>query len=217
MKTALVIGGTGLVGSELIQLLLADNNFTKVIAFGRRATGIRHPKLEEHIIDFSSPASWKNLVTGDVLFSTLGTTLAQAGSKARQYEIDYTYQYNFAAIAAENGVKDYVLISSIGANASSPFFYMKMKGALDDAVSKLPFSKIRILRPAQLVGKRDKKRTGEKIGLKVTYFLNKIGIMRNRKPIKGEEVAKAMIRSLDTDQHFTIYTANQLFDLIKSQ
>ena len=213
MKTALVIGGTGLVGKELIKLLLENENYCKVLMFVRRKSGMQHPKLQEHVIDFSLPETWQELVKGDVLFSSLGTTIKAAKTKHRQFEVDFTYQYNFAKIAASNGVKDYVLVSSIGANSRSPFFYMQMKGKLDDAVVSLPFHKISILRPAQLVGERNEKRFGEGMSLKISRLLIKAGIMKNRFPIEGKTVAQAMIASLDCGDKITIYTANELFTL----
>ncbi len=94
MKTAIVIGATGLVGEQLVALLLKDTRFEKVKTFVRRSANMNNPKLEEHVIDFDQPESWKKQVTGDVLYSALGTTLRVAGSKEAQYKIDYTYQYN---------------------------------------------------------------------------------------------------------------------------
>lgn len=214
--TALVIGGTGLVGNELVRLLIQNDDFEKVVVFGRGSINIDHPKLTEYLIDFASPESWRDLVCGDVLFSTLGTTLAAAGSKAKQYEIDYTYQYKFAETASKNGVNEYVLVSSIGANPSSPFFYMRMKGELEESVSNLPFEKTIILRPAQLYGARKEKRSGEEIGLKVTRFLNKIGLMRKRLPIHAKTVAKAMLNSLNNNKPFARYTGNELFEIAKN-
>lgn len=213
MKTAIIIGGTGLVGKELLKLLLNNNDYTAIQLFARRKCGIEHPKLVEHIIDFSSPESWQKSVNGDVLFSTLGTTIKAAKTKARQYEVDFTYQYNFAKAAVTNGVENYVLVSSIGANSKSSFFYLRIKGELEDAVMQLPFKKKIILRPAQLVGAREEERLGEKWGLKVTRLLVKAGIMTNRRPIDGKTVALAMISSLRSDEPTAIYTANELFDL----
>jgi uncharacterized protein YbjT (DUF2867 family) len=121
MKTALLIGATGLTGSHLLHLLLADLRFEHIIIFVRRSTGIVHPKLEEHIVRFGHPEEWKHLVKGDVLFSALGTTVKLAGSKEAQYKVDYTYQFQFAAAASANGVPSYVLISASGANAKCSF------------------------------------------------------------------------------------------------
>lgn len=96
MKKALVIGSTGMVGTQLIQLLLYDKTYAEIHSFVRRKSGVTHQKLIERIINFDQPDSWSNLVTGDVLFSTMGTTIAQAKTKDAQYKIDFTYQFNMA-------------------------------------------------------------------------------------------------------------------------
>lgn len=215
-KKAIVIGATGLVGCELIDLLLNHSNFEKVIAFVRRpVTHINHPKFEQHVINFAMPEDWRNLVKGDVLFSALGTTLKQAKNKTNQYQIDFMHQYNFAEIAANNNVGEYVLVSSMGANSKSMFFYMRMKGELENAVAHLPFQKIVIIRPSQLEGRRHKKRTGEKMALLFTKAMNKIGLLRNSRPIHAQTVAKAMINALETTDRHSIHSQNKLFELAK--
>jgi uncharacterized protein YbjT (DUF2867 family) len=194
-KTAIVLGATGLVGSHLVKQLLNDERFAHIKIFARRKSGIIHQKIQEYIIDFEKLADWRNEINGDVLFSALGTTLSQAGSKEAQYTIDYTYQYEFARTAAENAVPVYVLVSSAMADPHSRLFYTRMKGELEVEVKKLPFQVIRILQPGMLTGKRNKERKGEKIGLGVIKFLNSIGIARKQKPIEAAIVARAMINS----------------------
>ena len=103
MKTAIVIGATGLVGSLVTQKLLEDNRYDKVKVFVRRSLNINNPKLEEHIVDFDNIELWKNNLSGDELYSVLGTTIKKAGSKEAQYKIDFTYQYEIAKAASENG------------------------------------------------------------------------------------------------------------------
>ena len=103
-KTAIVIGATGLVGEQLVRQLLEDDRYGTVKVFHRRTTGISHPKLVETVIDFDSPEEWKHLITGDELYSALGTTLKAAGSKEAQYKVDYEYQFQVAKIARENDV-----------------------------------------------------------------------------------------------------------------
>ena len=134
---ALVIGATGATGRELIKLLLNDNDVEKVIIFVRKVPELEHEKLKIHTISFNEIINHKDLIKGDVLFSALGTTKKDAGGKKEQYLVDYTFQYEFARIAAINGVENYSLVSSVGANSKSSFFYPKIKGELEQAVKKL--------------------------------------------------------------------------------
>lgn len=209
-KTAIVIGSTGLVGTQLIKQLLENQDYSKVISFVRRKSGVSHPKLTENIVDFDNPNAWKELVKGDVLFSTMGTTLKTAGSKANQFKVDYTYQFETAKMASENGVPVYVLVSSAGANAKSPFFYSKIKGQLETDVKKLPFKTIHILQPGPLDGDRKENRKMEKVALKAIYSLNKLGIFKNYRPILDSEVAKKMIEVAESENS-GVYKLDNLF------
>ena len=196
-KTAILIGATGLVGSHLLQVLLEDNRYDSVLVFHRRSTGISHPKLTEHIIDFDEPEKWKRLVTGDHLFSALGTTLKKAGSKDAQYKIDYTYQFEAAEIASDSGISGYVLVSSLGADEDSNSFYTRIKGELDEAVQKLNFETTLILRPSFLDGNRDEFRLGERIGIVAAKVLCKIPGLKKYHPIKAHSVAQSMVAGLN--------------------
>lgn len=212
MKKAIVIGASGMVGTQLIQLLLKNNSYSEILSLVRRPTGVKDPKLTELVIDFDHLDVWSEQLKGDVLFSTFGTTISQAKSKDAQYHVDFTYQYNVAEIAAKNGVKKYVLVSSAGASSKSNSFYLCMKGKLEDAVQTLGFEVINIIRPGQLAGQRVKKRLGEQIALTIMTFLNQLGILKNYKPIQAEEVAAAMIVAANkTDSG--IYTLSELFEL----
>ena len=210
-KTAIVIGATGLVGSHLLQQLLDDHRYSRVLVLHRRSTGIIHPKLEEHIIDFDQPDTWNNLVKGDHLFSALGTTMIKAGSEEAQYRIDYTYQYNVAKIAAQNNVTGYALVSSIGARSDSKNFYLRMKGELDEAVQDLGFESLAIFKPSFLDGDREEFRFGEKVGILFAKLFSWIPVIGNYRPIKAETVAKTMIDILNKD----ISSSNMFFDADK--
>ena len=122
---ALVLGATGATGKELVKLLLEDSNFSQVSLFIRRTIDVDHEKLTIHKIDFTRLNEYNSLVEGDVLFSALGTTKQEAGGKKEQFLVDYTYQYEFAKMASENGVNHYSLVSSIGADKNSFFFLSK--------------------------------------------------------------------------------------------
>jgi uncharacterized protein YbjT (DUF2867 family) len=195
MKKAIVIGSTGMVGTQLIKLLIENEEYNEIVSLVRRESGVKHQKLKEYIIDFEKPESWSYLVTGNVLFSTLGTTIAKAKTKDAQFKVDFTYQFEVAEMAAKNGVTRYVLVSSSGASSKSANFYLNMKGKLEDVVQSLPFEVISILRPGQLDGNRTENRIGEKMGLSVMYGFNKLGLLTRFKPIQAVQVAKAMINA----------------------
>jgi len=203
---ALVIGATGATGRELVQLLLKDDDFHQVTIFVRNAPAINHEKLKIHLIDFKEIEKNKDLIKGDILFSALGTTKKDAGGKDQQYEIDYTYQYEFAKIAAENGVPNYSLVSSVGANAKSSFFYPKIKGALEEAVKKLDFQKIDIFQPPMLIRQPDLIRVGEKSGINILNRLNKIGILKSQKPLAVEALAEKMLKMAKTPSNERVTT-----------
>lgn len=213
-KTAILLGATGLVGSSLLQLLLADDRYSKVLVFHRRKTGVSHPKLEEHIVKFHEMVIWKHFVIGDHLYSALGTTLKTAGSKKAQYTVDYDYQYEMALTASKNGIKGYCLVSSAGASARSKNFYQNMKGHLDRDVQKLNFDKTVILRPSFLKGNRNESRIGEKIGIPAFDVLSFIPPLKKYRPIPAHSVAKAMITALNNDSPKIIYESEEIFDLV---
>ncbi|CAM3608992.1 NAD(P)H-binding protein [Flavobacterium gelidilacus] len=192
---ALIIGATGATGEELLQMILKDDTYKQVDIFVRREVNIEHEKLKVHIIDFDKSDEWKALVNGDVLFSCLGTTLEAAGSKEAQWKIDYGYQYEFAKIAQDNNVNNYVLISSSNASSNSLLFYTKMKGKLEEAVKALSFTKLIIFNPPILI-REGSERKMEVIGIKVIKFFNKLGLFHSQKPMETKLLAKAMIKAV---------------------
>jgi uncharacterized protein YbjT (DUF2867 family) len=201
-RIAIIIGASGLVGYRLVNQLLNHAEFEKVRIFVRGRTGIIHSNLEENIIDFKQPESWRHLVKGDVLFSTLGTTIKKAKTKENQYRVDFTYQYEFAKAAAENGVSTYVLVSSIGANPKSLVFYSRIKGELEVAVAQLNFRKLLIFRPSILDGHRREQRVGERIGLVFSRVFTRF-VFRKYRPTPTDVLARKMIRmSVDQTEGF---------------
>ncbi|MFZ1282372.1 MAG: NAD(P)H-binding protein [Ignavibacteriaceae bacterium] len=214
MKTAIIIGATGLVGSFITLKLLDDNRYDKVKVFVRRSLEIVHSKLEENIVDFEKIDSWKELLICDELFSALGTTIKKAGSKETQYKIDFTYQHEIAEAASNNGVKNYFLVSSLGADYKSSNFYLRMKGNLDEKVQQLNFERIRIFRPSILIGLRSETRLGETLGIKIAGVITKIiPALKKYKPIKASLVAEAMIKSANqtTLEKIKIYQSEEIF------
>ena len=199
---AIVLGATGATGQELVKLLLKDSNYSRVTIFVRKKPRIKHEKLITHEIDFSRLTEYKDLIHGDVIFSALGTTLSKAGSKSQQYIVDFNYQYEFAKMGSENKVIHYSLVSSVGANINSFFFYLKTKGALEEAVKKLSFDNIYIFQPPFLIRQSNLIRPGEKRVSKILKLLNQIGILKSQKPISVLDLAEKMIAEIKSDKIF---------------
>lgn len=201
MKTALIIGSTGLIGSQLLNLLLDSNDYLKVITFVKRDTGIKHKKLTQHIIDFDKPETYKELVVGDDFFCTIGTTIKKAGSKEAFTKVDFEYPRQFAALALQNKVKQFLIISSLGADAKSGNFYLKTKGEIQDFLKDCNFESVSILQPSLLLGNRTEFRFGEKVGaffMKTFSFLF-LGNLKKYKPIESKTVAKALLKIAQTN------------------
>lgn len=211
---ALVIGATGEVGKDLVNLLLNDDKITEVVIFVRKDRGLKHAKLTTYSINFNDVTSWASLVKGDVLFSCLGTTLKDAGSKEAQWQIDYEYQYNFAKEAKTNGVEQYVLVSAMGANESSSIFYTKMKGQLEVAIKALKFKSLSIMQPPILI-RKNSERLAENISVKIIKGLNALGLFRSQKPMPTKVLAAAMVAiAKENQQGERIFQPRAIWKLI---
>src|SRR5262245_20073402 len=152
MRTAIVIGSTGLVGSELVKQLQDSKEYSSILLLNRKPSGYRHTKINEKIIRFDSPDL--SGVTGDDVFCAIGTTLRKPGSKQAQYKIDCEYPSTIAALLKNQGSQQFILVSSLGADFSSGNFYLRTKGQLEKNVIAMGFERVLILRPSLLLGKR---------------------------------------------------------------
>jgi len=191
---ALIIGATGATGKFLLDELIQDDNYTAITIFVRRPTGRSHPKLVEHVIDFSQLSQYSEYITGDVLFSCLGTTIKDAGSQQRQWEVDYEIPVGFTKIARDNRVNSVVLVSSSGASPKSRVFYSRMKGELESAITTMGFGQFIIFRPGLLV-RKGSERTNEKILVKLLGFFNSISLLKRYKPLSTEVLAMKLAKA----------------------
>lgn len=213
----IIIGATGATGKSLVDQLLKDNSYTEVVTLVRRTSGKTHPKLKEHLVDFDHLIDYQHLIVGDVAFSCLGTTIKDAGTQTNQRKVDYDYQYQFAQLAAQKLIPTFVLVSSMNANANSKIFYSRLKGELEDAIIKLPFQHIHIFRPGFL-NRPHSDRNGEIIGLKVLSFFNSLGLFKKYKPLKVENLAKALILSIQLNKNkISIYEMKDIHDILSSK
>lgn len=194
-KTAILFGASGLVGGYCLELLLASPLYSKVKVFNRRKLDIRHPKYEEFIINFDELEDYADWIIGDDVFCCLGTTRKKAGSKAAFSKVDYTYVFEAAKIAAKNKANQFLLVSAVGADKDSMFFYNQIKGEIESAIQQLGFWSIHIFRPSLLLGSRNEVRIGEKLAMYASGFFNLVTdkIAPKYSAIHGEQVAKAMI------------------------
>jgi uncharacterized protein YbjT (DUF2867 family) len=148
---ATLIGSTGLTGSFLAQLLLADSAIAKVISISRKPLKIANAKLTEILVsDLAQLPSMETKIRGELYFCCLGTTIKTAGSKEHFEKVDYAAIVAFAKIAKARDAKSFTLISSMGANARSMFFYNQVKGRTEDDVKALGLRSLIIFRPALL-------------------------------------------------------------------
>lgn len=196
MKTAIIIGATGLTGNELLNQLLQDDYFNHVIVFVRKKIEITHSKLTQHIVDFNNLKDYTNSIKGDVVFCCMGTTIKIAGSQDAFKKVDYTYPTEFAKIAKQNGIPAFYLQSSLGADTESGNFYLQVKGETEKVIRELNFDSFATFRPSMLLGNRSEFRLGETIGkvaMQLLSFLF-IGKLKRYKAIHVNRVANAMIR-----------------------
>ncbi len=194
-KTALLFGATGLVGKHVLEMLLWHGAYAKVHTFGRRTLQMEHPRLVHHLIDFNRLMEVKHLLHGDDLYLCLGTTRAKAGSKEAFYQVDYTWNLEIARMACDNGVNQLLLVSSVGADPTSRFFYTRVKGQLEEAVKQLPFWAVHIFQPSVLLGERNENRWGEAIAGKLGKLIDAAtgGLLKKYRPVEADVVARAMV------------------------
>ncbi len=212
-RNALIAGATGLVGNSILQQLLADDQYEKVVIIARKPMEIKHPKLIHQLIDFDSIESIKLDFSVDDVFCALGTTIKTAGSQDAFFKVDYTYVVNLGKWCALNSVKRFLIVSAMGANAESGIFYNRVKGEMEAAVSQLNIPQKQIFQPSLLMGNRTEKRSGEKIAQAVMGGLGFLftGSLLKYKGIHADVVAKAMIKAAKSEAiGFTVYNSGEL-------
>lgn len=197
MKTALIIGSSGLIGMELTHNLLKSGQYNQVNVLVRTPLSLEHPKLNQLKYDFNWPD--QHLIQGDELFCCMGTTIKKAGSQAAFRKVDYDYITGTATMALANGIKKMALVSSIGAKSDSTVFYSKVKGETENALLELGFESLHILRPSLLLGDRTELRMAELVGAFFSTAFS-FAIPDKYKAIEAKEVALCMIQQMNSEK-----------------
>lgn len=163
--TALLAGASGLVGGELLKQLIASDAYGRVLVLTRRDLGMRmrHPKLRQVVVDFARLEDVADDLRADHVFCALGTTIRTAGSQAKFVEVDMEYPFRLARVAQAGGARHFSIVSALGASKSSPFFYSRVKGEVEDELKAMDWPSLAIFRPSVIGGKRQESRPAERL------------------------------------------------------
>ena len=215
MKTALLFGASGLVGSHLLNQLIKDTNYSKIKLFVRSVTEIIDPKVEIIKTDFNNLQNHKEDVKGDDCFFCIGTTKQNSSDKDEYRRVELDIPKEIAKIAKLNLVNSFIFVSAIYANPNSSGDYVRFKGLVEEELKRLNFPKLALMRPSFLMGDRKEKRVGEKIGIFVFKLLSPLllGPIKKMRPIHSETVAKAMIRAANENLEKNIFESNEIAEL----
>ena len=216
-KTAIIIGASGLIGRELLSLLLEQKEFENVKIFVRKSLGVKHDKLTEIITDFSSLQSISKSINGDVIYCCLGSTKSKTPDLSDYKKIDHDYPLFFAKEGIKNGLSQFHLVSALGANAKSSNFYTKMKGETEDELKHLSIPSIFIYQPSFLNGNRTENRPLEKVVLFIMKLIDPllVGNLKKYQSINAITVAKAMINeSIKNKKGIFVHKSDQIKELV---
>ncbi len=214
----IVAGGTGLVGSALLNLLLDDENIEEVISVVRKQTNKNHPGLKELIVDFDQLENYKNELTGDAIFCCLGTTIKKAKTKENFKKVDYRYPLELAKVAFENEVPNYHIITAMGSDSNSSIFYNRVKGEVEEAISQYDFESLNIYRPSLLMGDREESRPGENFGIILAKVLNPLmlGPLRKYRGIDINDVARTIYLTFKNPKKGKhIFLSDEIYDIAR--
>ena len=215
MKTALIFGSSGLVGSHLLSLIIKNNNYNKIKLFTRSETTISNSQIEIIKIDFNNLENHKDSIIGDDCFFCIGTTRKKTPNKQDYINTEYNLPVTIGKICRDNNVQNFTYISSLGASSKKTNLYLKNKGMAEEELRKLNFKKFIVIRPSFLIGKRIEERLGEKIGIFAMKCISPIlvGDLKKYKSINAEIVAKSMINISNSEIQSGVFEPPQLLQI----
>ncbi len=217
MKTALIFGASGLVGGHLLNQLIGNNNYSKIKLFVRTAIDLNDPKIEIIQTDFNNLENHREDIKGDDCFFCMGTTKKNSPDKNEYKRVELEVPKQIAQIAKSNFVNSFVFVSSGYADPKSSGDYLKFKGEVEEELKKLNFPKLGVMRPSFLLGDREEKRVGEKIGIFIFKLISPLllGPLKKMKPIHSEIVARSMIKVANEDLQKNTFESNEIMELTK--
>lgn len=208
-KTAAILGATGLVGNEILKRLLADDRYAKVIVYSRRELELSHAKLKVIVGDLTDEKTFAPAIEADEIFCAIGTTQAKTPDLASYKNIDYGIPVSAANYGIKGGLKRFLVVSSLGAKASSKMFYPRIKGMMEESLLKKAIPQLYIFRPSFILGDRDERRIGEGIAKFLVKALRPI-IPRNYRGVEASEIAQAMINAANSKRSETIIQSKEI-------
>ena len=216
MKTALLFGASGLVGSHVLNHLINNNNYSKIKLFVRLTIQINDPKVEIIQTDFNNLEGHKEDIKGDDCFFCIGTTKQNSPDKNEYKKVELDIPKEIAKIAKSNLVNSFIFVSALYANPKSSGEYIRFKGQVEEELKELNFPKLAIMRPSFLIGNRKEKRASEKIGIFVFKLLSPVllGPLKKMKPIHSEIVARAMIAATNENLEKNTFESNEIVELV---
>lgn len=210
MRTAIVAGCTGLIGAQLVELLLAHPEYQSVLTISRRPLSIKNNKLEQRVMELDSLDALDQIPSGADVFCCLGTTIKQAGSEAAFRKVDFEYPLALAHATHAHGARSFHLVTALGADKNSSVFYNRVKGEIEESIRQIGFSSLHIYQPSLLLGHRTVKRAGEGAAELVMRALDFL-IPKKYKAIDSARVARAMLQAATRDEAgIVIHTSGEM-------
>jgi uncharacterized protein YbjT (DUF2867 family) len=216
LRKVLLAGATGLVGREILRLLLRDKTVGEVQVLGRREPGVLHPKMSSRVVDFRQlPA----LAPVDEVFLALGTTIGVAGSRQAFRAVDFDANLAVAQAGMAAGARRVALVSVMNADATSRFFYTRTKGELEAALAGLPLEALVIARPSLLLGDRAALKQPPRLVEKLSIWVSRViapVLPRDYQPVGADAVARALLVTPPTAQGTVVLSSGELLRLGRS-
>ena len=202
-----LIGATGLVGGELLLMLSQIPEVKALKAVTRRPLGKIPPRTDNIVMNFDHLESHAEALKADVFVCCLGSTIKKAGTQKEFRKVDYDYVMTFGRIAEKVGAKKFLVVSAMGADAQSNFFYNKVKGEMERDLKALKIPQIEIFQPSLILGQRKEHRTGKALAQRLSPLFNGllVGPLKRYRPIQATDIAKAMTIAI-LDFHPGVHT-----------